>query len=61
MICALCLAIKGEQTPADPGWPYAPMCRSHIVQCGGTVEKNIVVVDFSAARDGRQKRGGKYG
>jgi hypothetical protein len=48
--CALCMT-QGLLTRAMEEWPGAPLCRSHIVQCGGTVEDPPdTVVDFRAAR-----------
>jgi hypothetical protein len=48
--CGICWATKGERSPAEEGWPYMPICRAHVIQCGGVVETNNVVVDFTAAR-----------
>jgi hypothetical protein len=45
--CALCM-VHGQLTRAIEEWPGAPICRAHVIACGGTVEDTVV--DFSAAR-----------
>jgi hypothetical protein len=42
-VCALCLAKTGERTAPDESWPFVPLCRSHVIQCGG-----VEVIDFRA-------------
>jgi hypothetical protein len=45
--CSLCW-VEGSRTLAHVDWPGAPLCRAHIIACGGMVEDTVI--DLSTAR-----------
>jgi hypothetical protein len=54
--CALCM-VHGQLTRAIEEWPGAPICRAHVIACGGAEDPPDTqfaasgkVVDFRAAR-----------
>lgn len=50
--CSICL-VRNERAPAVEGWNGAPLCRKHLLECGGPEDLRAPAPRFAVIDGGK--------